>query len=105
MGGVAKDREAFSSIPICLDVGSLKLTLIVTSHKSACLKFGETGYFSSCPEKKPSGSQALVYQNHPLVESSISVSLVVGMPEFGTGDVKPPVGSKSELLVEKEKGG
>lgn len=61
------NRKAFLSIPNCLEVGVLKLPIIVTGRKPVCWKCGETGHLSfSCPEKKASGSPAPVDQNTPL---------------------------------------
>lgn len=49
------------------------------------------------PENKASGSQALADHDPPLTKSLNLATLVVGMPASGTGVVKPPVGSSSQL--------
>lgn len=56
--GVSKimiDRQAVTSIPNCLDVGGLKIPVIMTGCKPTCWNCGETGNLSSsCPEIKAS---------------------------------------------------
>lgn len=97
------ERKAFYSIPNYLEVGSLKLLVIMTGWKPTFWKCREANPLTSfCPERKASGSQAPVNQNLSLTVSLISTSLVMGMPASRTCVFKPQVRSSSKFTFPEE---
>lgn len=72
------------------------MTIIITSRRRNCWKWGETGHLSSsCPKKKASCVLLPANTISPMVESVVYVSPVIGMPVNGIGVVKPVVVSVS----------